>query len=55
MRNWEDKLLGWPFAIMKGEKPVKIAVETPEKLELHTNKEMAKELGIDISSLKVEK
>ena len=41
--------------IMKGEKPGKVAVETPEKLELHTNKEMAKELGIDISSLKVEK
>ncbi len=41
--------------IMKGEKPGKIAVEAPEKLELHTNKEMAKELGIDISSLKVEK
>ena len=39
---------------MKGEKPGKVAVETPEKLELHTNKEMAKELGIDISSLKVE-
>ena len=38
-----------------GEKPGKVAVETPEKLELHTNKEMAKELGIDISSLKVEK
>ena len=37
--------------IMKGEKPGKVAVETPEKLELHTNKEMAKELGIDISSL----
>ena len=30
--------------IMKGEKPGKVAVETPEKLELHTNKEMAKEL-----------
>ena len=41
--------------IMKGEKPEKIAVETPEKLELHVNKEMAKELGIDISSLKIEK
>ena len=41
--------------IMKGEKPGKVAVETPEKLELHTNKKMAKELGIDISSLKVEK
>mgnify|MGYP002226427971 CR=1 FL=1 len=25
--------------IMKGEKPGKVAVETPEKLELHTNKE----------------
>ena len=24
--------------IMKGEKPGKVAVETPEKLELHTNK-----------------
>ena len=43
------------ISIMKGEKPGKVAVETPEKLELHTNKEMAKELGIDISSLKVEK
>jgi len=37
--------------IMKGEKPGKVAVETPEKLELHTNKEMAKELGIDIVNL----
>ena len=32
------------------------AVETPGKLgRVFTNKEMAKELGIDISSLKVEK
>ena len=29
--------------------------EHKQELELHTNKEMAKELGIDISSLKVEK
>ena len=37
--------------ILKGEKPDNIAVELPEKLELHTNKEMATALGIDISKL----
>ena len=37
--------------ILKGEKPENIAVELPEKLELHTNKEMADALGIDISKL----
>ena len=37
--------------ILKGEKPENIAVELPEKLELHTNQEMAAELGIDISKL----
>ena len=35
----------------KGEKPENIAVELPEKLELHTNQEMADALGIDISKL----
>ena len=37
--------------ILKGEKPDNIAVELPEKLELHTNQEMAAALGIDISRL----
>lgn len=37
--------------ILKGEKPDNIAVELPEKLELHTNQEMAAALGIDISKL----
>ena len=37
--------------VLKGEKPENIAVELPEKLELHTNKEMEDELGIDISKL----
>lgn len=38
--------------VLKGEKPENIAVELPEKLELHTNQEMADALGIDISKLK---
>ncbi|TVW23063.1 ABC transporter substrate-binding protein [Streptococcus pneumoniae] len=37
--------------VLKGEKPENIAVEWPEKLELHTNQEMADALGIDISKL----
>ena len=37
--------------VLKGEKPENIAVEFPEKLELHTNQEMADALGIDISKL----
>ena len=37
--------------VLKGEKPENIAVELPEKLELHTNQEMAAALGIDISKL----
>lgn len=37
--------------ILKGEKTDNMPVELPEKLELHTNKEMAATLGIDISSL----
>ena len=37
--------------VLKGEKPENIAVEMPEKLELHTNQEMAEVLGIDISKL----
>ena len=37
--------------VLRGEKPENIAVELPEKLELHTNKEMADALGIDISKL----
>ena len=37
--------------VLKGEKPENIAVELPEKLELHINKEMADALGIDISKL----
>lgn len=37
--------------VLKGEKPENIAVELPEKLGLHTNKEMADALGIDISKL----
>ena len=37
--------------VLKGEKPENIAVELPEKLELHTNKEIADALGIDISKL----
>lgn len=37
--------------VLKGEKPENIAVELPEKLELHTNKEMADALGIDISKI----
>ena len=37
--------------VLKGEKPENIAVELPEKLELHTNKEMADALGIDIRKL----
>ena len=37
--------------ILKGDKPENIAVELPEKLELHTNQEMAAALGIDISKL----
>ena len=37
--------------VLKGEKPENIAVEVPEKLELHTNQEMADALGIDISKL----
>ena len=41
--------------ILKGEKPENIAVELPEKLELHTNKEMADALGIDISKLEGKK
>ena len=37
--------------VLKGEKPENMAVELPEKLELHTNQEMADALGIDISKL----
>ena len=37
--------------VLKGEKPENIAVELPEKLEVHTNQEMADALGIDISKL----
>lgn len=37
--------------VLKGEKPENIAVELPEKLELHTDQEMADALGIDISKL----
>jgi len=37
--------------VLKGDKPENIAVELPEKLELHTNQEMADALGIDISKL----
>ena len=37
--------------VLKGEKPENIAIELPEKLELHTNQEMADALGIDISKL----
>ena len=37
--------------VLKGENPENIAVELPEKLELHTNQEMATALGIDISKL----
>lgn len=37
--------------VLKGEKPENIAVELPEKLELHTNQEIADALGIDISKL----
>ena len=37
--------------VLKGEKPENIAVELPEKLELHTNQELADALGIDISKL----
>ena len=37
--------------VLKGEKSENIAVELPEKLELHTNQEMAAALGIDISKL----
>ena len=37
--------------VLKGEKPENISVELPEKLELHTNKEIADALGIDISKL----
>lgn len=37
--------------VLKGEKPENIAVELPEKLELHTNQEMADALEIDISKL----
>lgn len=37
--------------VLKGEKAENIAVELPEKLELHTNQEMAEALGIDISKL----
>lgn len=37
--------------VLKGEKPENIAVELLEKLELHTNQEMADALGIDISKL----
>ena len=37
--------------VLKGEKPENIAVELPEKLQLHTNQEMADALGIDISKL----
>ena len=37
--------------VLKGKKPENIAVELPEKLELHTNQEMADALGIDISKL----
>ena len=41
--------------VLKGEKPENIAVELPEKLELHTNQEMADALGIDISKLEGKK
>ena len=37
--------------VLKGENPENIAVELPEKLELHANQEMADALGIDISKL----
>ena len=37
--------------VLKGEKPENIAVELPEKLELHTSQEMADALGIDISKI----
>ena len=37
--------------VLKGENPENIAVELPEKLELHINQEMADALGIDISKL----
>ena len=50
MKNWEDRQHAC-WSCFKGEKPENIAVELPEKLELHTNKEMADALGIDISKL----
>ncbi|KXT79817.1 ABC transporter substrate-binding protein [Streptococcus oralis] len=37
--------------VLKGEKTENMPAELPEKLELHTNKEMAEALGIDISVL----
>ncbi len=49
MRNLGRQAARMAIRIMKGEKPGKVVKETPEKLELHTNKEMAKELELDIT------
>ncbi|MGT2958919.1 ABC transporter substrate-binding protein [Streptococcus bovimastitidis] len=39
--------------ILKGQDPAKTPVESPKKLELHINKDLAKKLGIDVSHLSV--
>lgn len=39
--------------ILKGQDPTKTPVESPKKLELHINKDLAKKLGIDVSHLSV--
>lgn len=39
--------------ILEGKKPADLAVEYPETVELHVNKEMAQKLGIDVSQLTV--
>lgn len=40
--------------ILEGESPSTMAVELPEKIELHINEDMAQALGLDVSALKVQ-
>ncbi|MBY5034801.1 ABC transporter substrate-binding protein [Streptococcus gallolyticus] len=41
--------------VLKGQDPATLAVEYPEMVELHVNKDMAEKLGVDVSSISVDK
>ncbi|MGT2910732.1 ABC transporter substrate binding protein [Streptococcus cameli] len=41
--------------VLEGKAPAEVAVEVPETVDLHVNKDMAEKLGIDVSSLSVSK